>query len=108
MPVTSPARLGNFRNVIECNRRIADDLGLAGEHRALLGSAAVVHLSADDGHAAGLALAGTAVVRDRDPAGKSRVDESLAVIGLDGLAVDDEIERTHTDHSGVLRRVTPA
>ena len=30
-------------------------------------------------------------MRDGDPAAQSRVDQRLAMIGLDGLAVDDEI-----------------
>ena len=93
--------LRDFGHMVERDRRVADHLGLASKHGALVSSSLVVNLTAHDGHAAGLALPRAAVVRDRDPAGKAGVDERLPAIGLDGLAVDDEVE-THahsTDHS---------
>ena len=69
---------GDFGDVLERDRRVADDLGLAGEHGALVGGALVVDLTAHDGHAAGFALPRAAVVRNRDPAGEAGVDERLA------------------------------
>jgi hypothetical protein len=55
--------LGDLRDVIERDLGVADDFRLASKHGAFLGGAAIVHPAAYNGHAAGLALAGVAVVR---------------------------------------------
>src|SRR5262249_60452091 len=83
--------LGGFRHFIERDHGIAVDGRLAGEHRASVCSPLIVDGARDHGDAAGLALAGTAVVRNDHPAAETGVDQGFTDTRGDRLAVDDEL-----------------
>ena len=100
--------LGNFGNMIERDLGVAGDFRLAGEHGAFFRRTAIIHSAAQHADPAGLALARTAIMRDRNPAGQASINQRLAIVGLDGLAVDDEVERsTHKDSTGQQRARGP-
>jgi hypothetical protein len=70
------------------DHRIAGDPALTGMNEAWLGAFTALHLAGYKSHAAGAAVAGTAVMREVDAVAQGSVQQQLAVARLKAIAIE--------------------